>query len=110
MKRCSTPGFFDEENRIEKLNEKKYPLLKLSDYIDLEFFRKPLEDFFTKDKETSKGGRPNYDYVMMFKILILQRYYNLSDDETEFAIMDRLSFMQFLGLTLADKVPDAKTI
>ena len=46
----------------------------------------------------------------MFKILILQRYYNLSDDNTEYAILDRLSFMRFLGLTISDTVPDAKTI
>ena len=45
-----------------------------------------------------------------FKILILQRYYNIGDDKMEFAILDRLSFMRFLGLTLSDKVPDAKTI
>src|SRR5690625_2357904 len=101
MKKYSTPGFFDEENRIEMLNMKKYPLQKLSAYIDFEFFRKPLEKFFRQGKDAAKGGRPNYDYVMMFKILVLQRYYNLSDDETEFSIMDRLSFMQFLDLTLA---------
>ena len=46
----------------------------------------------------------------MFKILILQRYYNISDDNTEYAILDRLSFMRFLGLGINDKVPDAKTI
>jgi transposase, IS5 family len=46
----------------------------------------------------------------MFKILILQRYFNLSDDQTEFQIKDRLSFMDFLNLELSDKIPDAKTI
>jgi IS5 family transposase len=46
----------------------------------------------------------------MFKILILQRYYNVSDDATEYAILDRLSFMRFLGLGINDPVPDAKTI
>lgn len=46
----------------------------------------------------------------MFKILILQRLYNLSDDRTEYQINDRLSLMRFLGLGLSDKVPDAKTI
>jgi IS5 family transposase len=46
----------------------------------------------------------------MFKILILQRYYNLSDEQTEFQIKDRLSFMQFLGLQIGDTVPDEKTI
>jgi IS5 family transposase len=47
---------------------------------------------------------------MMFKILVLQRYYNLSDEQMQFQILDRLSFMRFLGLTLSDSVPDEKTI
>lgn len=46
----------------------------------------------------------------MFKVVILQRYYNLSDEQTEFQIKDRLSFQQFLGLQIGDKVPDEKTI
>jgi IS5 family transposase len=81
-------------------------------HIDFEFFRKPLEDYFRKDKSKgdNKGGRPSYDYVMMFKIVILQRYYSLSDDSTEYAILDRLSFMRFLGLTLSNAVPDSKTV
>ena len=48
--------------------------------------------------------------VMMFKILVLQRLYNLSDDQTEYQINDRMSFVRFLGINLCDKVPDAKTI
>jgi IS5 family transposase len=56
------------------------------------------------------GGRPPFDYLLMFKILILQRYYNLSDDQMEYQILDRMSFMRFLGLKISDKVPDAKTI
>ena len=47
---------------------------------------------------------------MMFKILILQRLFNLSDDQTEFLITDRMSFQRFLGLALGSPVPDAKTI
>ena len=43
---------------------------------------------------------------MMFKILVLQRLYNLSDDQTEYQINDRMSFMRFLGINLCDKVPD----
>ncbi len=46
----------------------------------------------------------------MFKILILQKYYNLSDEQTEFQINDRTSFKQFLGLKLGDTIPDQKTI
>ena len=58
----------------------------------------------------AKGGRPLFDPVLMFKVLVIQARNNLSDDRTEFLINDRLSFMRFLGLGLSDRVPDAKTI
>src|SRR5215207_6089209 len=58
----------------------------------------------------SKGGRPAFDHVFMWKILILQASHSLSDERTEFLIKDRLSFMRFLELELADAVPDANTI
>lgn len=103
-------GLFDEQIRLEKLSKKQDPLDRLSNHIDFEFFRKPLIKFFDKDADRSKGGRPAYDYVLMFKVLILQRYYNVSDDAIEYAILDRLSFMRFLGLGINDPVPDAKTI
>ena len=50
------------------------------------------------------------DYVMMFKIVILQRYYNLSDEQVEYQINDRMSFMRFLDLTIADDIPDSRTV
>lgn len=103
-------GLFDEQLRLEKLSKKQDPLERLSGYIDFEFFREPLEKGLQKNTDTSKGGRPAYDAVLMFKILILQRYYNVSDDAIEYAILDRLSFMRFLGLGINDPVPDAKTI
>jgi IS5 family transposase len=104
-------GLFDEQERLEKLSHKQDPLERLSAHIDFEYFRKPLEQFFAKDKaDSSKGGRPAYDCVLMFKILVLQRYYNVSDDAIEYAILDRLSFMRFLGLSINDPVADAKTI
>lgn len=103
-------GLFDEQIRLEKLSQKQDPLERLCSYIDFEYFRKPLESHLIKDNDKSKGGRPPYDSVLMFKILILQRYYNVSDDAIEYAILDRLSFMRFLGLGINDRVPDAKTI
>jgi transposase, IS5 family len=60
--------------------------------------------------DRAKGGRPPYDPVLMFKILVLQTLYTLSDDQTEYQLRDRLSFMRFVGLALHDPVPDAKTI
>jgi len=102
-------SFFDEQFRLEKLNQQNDPLQKLNERIGWELFRPLLNEVFSKDAKGPGGCRP-YDYVLMFKILILQRYYNISDDKMEYAILDRLSFMRFLGLTLSDKVPDAKTI
>jgi IS5 family transposase len=46
----------------------------------------------------------------MFKVLILQTMHSPSDERCEYLIKDRLSFMRFLGLGLADPVPDANTI
>lgn len=103
-------GLFDEQYRLEKLSKQKDPLGKLSSYIDFEYFRKPLKEFFDKAVDPHKGGRPAYDYILMFKILILQRYYSLSNDAIKYAVLDRLSFMRFLGLGINDPVPGAKTI
>ncbi len=47
---------------------------------------------------------------MMFKVFLLQSLYGLADEQTEFQIRDRLSFMRFLGLDLHGRVPDARTI
>lgn len=83
------------------------PLEKLFNSIDFEIFRIFLEDKFHEEPK-GVGGRRPYDDVLMFKILILQRYYNLSDDQVEYHINDRMSFMRFLNLTIADDISDSK--
>ena len=102
-------GLFDEEFRREELKKHKDPLKRLNAVVDWEMFRPILETALHK-KSKGPGGRPAYDAVLMFKILVLQRVYGLSDEQAELQIMDRLSFQDFLGLRLADKVPDEKTI
>jgi len=102
-------GFFDENDRLKELSKMGDPLEKLNTYIHWEGLRKLLEQTFKKEAK-SLGGRPPFDYVMMFKVLILQKLYNMADDKTEYQIKDRLSFQRFLGLQLCDTVPDAKTI
>ena len=77
--------------------------------IDFESFRPILNDGLKKERK-SNAGRHSFDNVMMFKVLILEKLLNLSDDQTEYQITDRMSFQRFLGLSLGDKVPDAKTI
>lgn len=57
-----------------------------------------------------EGRASSISAVLMFKNLVLQAFYNLSDDQAEVVFQDRLSFMRFLGLCPSEKVPDAKTI
>ncbi len=109
MKNKNERGFFDEQFRLEKLTQQNDPLVKLLQEIDWEQFRRILTSSFEKE-EKGIGGRPAFNFVMMFKILVLQRYYNLSDEQMQYQILDRFSFMRFLGLTLSDNVPDEKTI
>lgn len=108
-KRHRDYGFFDQDIRLSKLSQLGDPLVKLDQNIDFELFREIIEAGLSKEAK-GKGGRPPYDYILLFKILILQRYYNLSDDQIEFQINDRMSFMRFLNLTIADDIPDSKTI
>lgn len=104
----SQPGFFDLDERLQKIGVKD-PLVGLKELIDWEDFRPTLSLVRKKDRKSSAGRKP-YDVVLMFKILVLQHLYNLSDEQTEYQIRDRLSFMRFLGLQPEDSVPDAKTL
>ena len=104
------PGLFDYEFQLEKINKRQPPLQKLNKVIDWEMFRETIEEAFAKKDRKSNTSRKPYDKLLMFKILIIQRYYNLSDEQTEFQIKDRLSFLDFLGLKIGDDVPDEKTI
>ena len=103
------PGFFDLEGRLVALSKSGDPLERLVSMVDFEIFRPALKRALRRS-DRCKGGRPPYDAVLMFKILVLQALYGLSDDQAEYQIRDRLSFMRFLGLGLGERVPDAKTI
>lgn len=103
-------SLFDREDTEEKLSKIGNPLERLLHVIDFEMFRSTLEDvLLNHDKKNNAGAKP-IDVVLMFKIMILQRYYNISDENTEYQILDRLSFRNFLGLSSGDKIPDARTI
>jgi len=109
MKRTKQMSFLAETDRLNRLSEIGDPLERITYTIDWELFRPRLEDVF-RNEPKGPGGRPPMDRVMMFKIVMLQQWYRISDDMTEYVINDRLSFQRFLGLALDDKVPDAKTI
>ena len=82
---------------------------KLDIVIDWRLFEGILNRVFAKENKGA-GGRPPYNYLLLFKSLILQRLFNISDNQAEFQINDRMTFKRFLGMSLGDQVPDAKTI
>jgi len=82
----------------------------ISKVIDFEMFRENLESKLLNTEKKNNAGAKPYDVVMMFKIMILQRYYGLGDTQVEYQIIDRMSFKNFLGLESGDKVPDEKTV
>lgn len=102
-------GFFDLDERYRSLSAAGDALERLARTVDFELFRPELEAALARS-DGAKGGRPPYDAVLMFKVLVLQTLYTLSDDQTEYQLRDRLSFMRFVGLALHDPVPDSKTI
>jgi IS5 family transposase len=102
-------GLLDWQIRFKQLDSGGDPLPKIQTVVDWKLFRPLLEVVRDKERKSNAGRKP-FDVVLMFKVLILQSLYNLSDEQTEFQIRDRLSFMRFLDLSLGDDVPDAKTI
>jgi len=109
-KNTGNRGLFDEQENLAKLAAIGNPLEKISNVVDFEMFRNTLEEgLLNKEKKSNAGAKP-FDVVIMFKILILQRYYGLGDSQLEYQIIDRTSFKKFLGLESGDKVPDEKTV
>lgn len=103
-------SFFDNEFTSEQLSAIGNPLAVISKVLDFEMFRTTLEsNLLNTNKRSNAGARP-FDVVLMFKILILQRYYGLGDKQVEYQIIDRTSFREFLGFDTGDKIPDEKTV
>ena len=102
-------AFFDIGDRLARVSALGDPLEVMASVIDFEAFR-PVLDRSLKRSDRRRGGRPPFDVVLMFKVLILQALNGLSDERAEYLITDRLSYMRFLGLGLGDKAPDRNTI
>jgi len=103
------PSFFDPENRLAELERLGDPLVRLDQIVDWDVFKPLLKRIHQKPRKSNAGRKP-WDPVRMFKMLVLQTLYNLSDDQAEFQVRDRLLFQRFLGLAPEDRVPDAKTL
>jgi len=102
-------SFFDKPKRLAKISKLGDTLEQLNSIVNWNIFT-PILDKAIQRKVNPKGGRPPFDTLLMFKILVIKRLYNLSLDQTEYQINDRITFMRFLDLDLGSTVPDAKTI
>ena len=102
-------GFWDFEVRHQKLEQKQDFLVRLNRLIPWETFRPLLQQIHEKPRKSNAGRKPT-DELLLFKMLVLQKLYNISDEDLEYQVNDRLSFMRFLGLGLEDRVPDATTV
>ncbi|MEN3793295.1 transposase [Fulvimarina sp. MAC3] len=102
-------GFWEVSDRLSQLSKQGDPLEKLAATVDFEMFRSELLKAFPPGVR-SKGGRPPFDPVLKFRMLVLQALNGLSLEQTEFLVKDRLSWMRFCGLGPGDSVPDANTL
>lgn len=102
-------GFWDVEERLKELSAEGDPLEKLGATVDFELFR-PVLTKALGASHPSKGGRPGFDPVLKFKMLVLQALHGLSLQQTDYLVRDRLSWMRFCGLGPGDVVPDANTL
>jgi IS5 family transposase len=105
-------GFFDAEKRLAALSAKGDPLESIDRLIPWERFRADIEAVVLTPDEIKKSsaGRKPVDAIVMFRMLVLQALHNLSDEQAEYQVRDRLSFTRFLRLGLEDRIPDATTL
>lgn len=97
-------GFFDANKRLEALSAKGNPLEAIDALVPWESFRETIEAVVLTPEEAkkSKAGRKPIDTIVMFRMLILQSLYNLSDEQIEYQVCDQMSFARFLKLGIVD--------
>src|SRR6186997_2342319 len=105
-------GFFDADRRLAALSAKGDPLEAIDRLVPWESFRAEIEAVVLTPDELKKSGagRKPLDAILLFRMLVLQALNNLSDEQVEYQVRDRLSFSRFLGLAIEDSIPDATTL
>ena len=105
----SQKEFSDEQERVSKLKNKKSVLTCFSESIPCEAFRPLLDKGYSQERK-SNAGRKRIDPLILFKMVVLQKLFNMSDEEVEFQINDRRLFEEFVGLGVMNDIPDATTV
>ena len=105
-------GFFDADRRLAAISVKGDPLEMIAGVVPFESFRAEIEAAVltpANEKKRPPATKP-IDVMVMFRMLVLQSLYNLSDEQVEYQVRDRLSFTRFLGLGIEDGIPDGTTL
>ena len=102
-------GFWSIADRLAEISAQGDPLETLAATVDFEMFRPVLVRALGTPPRW-KGGRPPFDPVLKFRMLVLQALHGLSLEQTEYLVRDRLSWMRFCQLGPEDRVPDANTL
>jgi hypothetical protein len=104
-------SFLDADNRLAALSKQGDPLEAIARLVPWEEFRAEIEAVLTADGDKkSSAGRKPIDALVMFRMLVVQSLYNLSDEQAEYQARDRLSFTRFLALGIEDRIPDGTTL
>ena len=105
-------GLFDADKRLAALSAKGDPLEAIDRLVPWESFRADIEAVVLTPDEMRKSsaGRKPLDAIVMFRMLVLQALNNLSDEQVEYQVRDRLSFTRFLRLGIEDSIPDGTTL
>ena len=110
IRRGEAPGLFDYEERLALLTRHEDPLARLDAVVDWSLFLPLVDAVRTPPEPRGPGGRPAWPELVLLKLLVLQRLYQISDASAEYQVLDRLSFQRFVGLGLADQAPDQNTL
>ncbi|SFC91518.1 transposase [Tropicimonas isoalkanivorans] len=102
-------GLWSMTDRLAEISAQGDPLETLAATVEFEMFRPVLEKALGRPPRW-KGGRPRFDPVLKFRMLVLQSLHGLSLEQTEYLVRDRLSWMRFCQLGPEDRVPDANTL
>src|SRR3954447_55198 len=105
-------GFFDADRRLAAISAKGDPLEMIARVVPFESFRAEIEaaTLTPASEKKSNAGRKPIDVIVMFRMLVLQSLYNLSDEQVEYQVRDRLSFTRFLRLGIEDRIPDGPAL
>ncbi|WP_376749216.1 transposase [Stutzerimonas nitrititolerans] len=99
------PSLFAEQEREAKLDSLEGPLAILNRHVDFVVMAEEIDRWVPRPSR-AKGGRPPYPTELMTRLLVLQQLFNLSDEQMEYQLLDRLSFQRFAGPKNSGRVPD----